>query len=95
MEPDSLEMELQNQKMSRKDPEIKHRVEKVLEVIPHLSKLYSQGNTETKRDILCSILTEKLEFEENAFRTPKLNSALSHILHINNSLQTKKRRTKH
>ncbi|QRA41416.1 MULTISPECIES: hypothetical protein [Chryseobacterium] len=52
--------------MPRKDLEIKHWVEKVLEVIPNLSKLYSEGNTETKQ----SILAEKLEFEENAFRTP-------------------------
>lgn len=66
MEPDSLEMELQNQKMPRKDLEIKHWVEKVLEVIPNPSKLYSEGNKETKQ----SILAEKLEFEENAFRTP-------------------------
>lgn len=87
---DNLEMELQNQKLTRKNLGITKKVETVLNIIPNLSKLYSQGDTETKRDILCSILAEKLEFEENAFRTPKLNSALSYILQINNSLQTKK-----
>lgn len=87
---DNLEMELQNQKQIRKNLDITKKVETVLKIIPNLSKLYSQGDTETKRDILCSILAEKLQFEENTFRTPKLNSALSYILQINNSLQTKK-----
>ncbi len=88
---DELEMELQNQRLTRKNTDITSRLDQVLKVLPNLSHLYQTGDSETKREILCSILSEKLEFYENAFRTPKLNSVLEHILMINKELQIKKK----
>lgn len=88
---DELEMELQNQRLSRKNTDIRAKLDQVLNILPNLSQLYIKGDNETKNSILCSILAEKLEFQENAFRTPKLNSALTQILLINNQLQSKKK----
>ncbi|MFP3599510.1 recombinase family protein [Chryseobacterium sp. SIMBA_029] len=90
MRLDNLEIALHDRKLTRKNLDIKQKIDNALHVIPNLSKLYAKGDTETKRSILCSILAEKLEFEENAFRTPKLNSALDHILYINRKLRDKK-----
>lgn len=88
---DSLEMELQNQKMTRRNIDIRSKLDQVLKIIPNLCQLYIEGDIETKKAILCSTFAEKLEFHETAFRTPKLNSALAHILLINNQLQNKKK----
>ncbi len=88
---DDLEISLQNHKLSNKNSDIKLKLDRVIKIVPNLYKLYVQGNDETKNTILCSILAEKLEFHENSFRTPKLNSALSHILLISNKLKDKKK----
>jgi len=55
--------------------------------LPNLSQLYIKGDNYTKS----SILAEKLEFQETAFRTPKLNSTLAQIVLISNQLQSKKK----
>ena len=92
---DNLEMALQNQKLSSKNTDIKVKLEQVLDILPNLSQLYIKGDNYTKSSILCSILcsilAEKLEFQETAFRTPKLNSALAQILLISNQLRSKKK----
>ncbi len=84
---DNLEMALQNQKLSSQNTDIKVKLEQVLDILPNLSQLYIKGDNYTKS----SILAEKLEFQETAFRTPKLNSALAQILLISNQLQSKKK----
>ena len=88
---DNLEMALQNQKLSSKNTDIKVKLEQVLDILPNLSQLYIKGDNYTKSSILCSILAEKLEFQETAFRTSKLNSALAQIVLISNQLQSKKK----
>ena len=88
---DNLEMALQNQKLSSQNTDIKVKLEQVLDILPNLSQLYIKGDNYTKSSILCSILAEKLEFQETAFRTPKLNSALAQIVLISNLLQSKKK----
>lgn len=84
---DNLEMALQNQKLSSKNTDIKVKLEQVLDILPNLYQLYIKGDNYTKS----SILAEKLEFQETAFRTPKLNSALAQIVLISNQLQSKKK----
>ncbi|MFC4688323.1 hypothetical protein ACFO4P_15365 [Epilithonimonas pallida] len=88
---DNLEMALQNQKLSSKNTDIKVKLEQVLDILPNFSQLYIKGDNYTKSSILCSILAEKLGFQETAFRTPKLNSALAQILLISNQLRSKKK----
>ncbi len=84
-------MDLQNQKLSHKNTDIKNKLDYALKVLPNLSTIYSQGNDETKKTLVCSIFNEKLQFQDNAFRTPQLNSALSSILLINKPYKIKKK----
>lgn len=88
---DLLEMALQNQKLTRKGSDIKTKLDQALNILPNLSRIYIEGDDNTKKTLMCSIFKEKLEFHENAFRTPQLNSALSSILLINNTLKRKKK----
>lgn len=88
---DVLELELQNQQLNRKNSDIKNKLDQVLNILPNLNQIYTKGDDNTKKELMCSIFNEKLEFDENAFRTPQLNSALSSILLINSSLQSKKK----
>lgn len=88
---DELEMDLQNQKLTGKNIDIRAKLDQVLKVVPNLSQLYTTGDSETKKTIICSIFAEKLEFQETTFRTPQINSALSSILLINKLLQNKKK----
>lgn len=89
---DALEMDLQGQKLTGKSMDIKTKLDQVLKILPNLSQLYATGDLDTKRIIVCSILAKKLEFQETAFRTSKLNSALAQIVLISNQLQSKKRK---
>ncbi len=84
-------MDLQNQKLNRKTTDIRTKLDQVLKMLPNLSQLFATGDDETKKTIMCSIFAQKLEFQETAFRTPQINSALSSILLINNQLQNKKK----
>ena len=88
---DALEMDLQDQKLTGKNTDIRTKLDQVLKVLPNLSQLYSTGDSETKKTVMCSIFAQKLEFNETTFRTPQINSALSSILLINNQLQRKKK----
>lgn len=88
---DVLEIDLQNQKLNRTNTDIKNKLHQTLQILPNLSQIYTKGDDDTKKTLMCSIFSEKLEFAENTFRTPQLNSALSSILLINNILQSKKK----
>ena len=46
---DALEMDLQNQKMTRKNSDIRTKLDQVLKVLPNLSQLYTTGDSETKK----------------------------------------------
>ncbi|MFU8972943.1 zinc ribbon domain-containing protein [Chryseobacterium wangxinyae] len=88
---DTLEMNLQDQKMTGKNIDIRTKLDQVLKVLPNLSQLYVAGDNDTKKTIMSSIFAQKLEFHETTFRTPQINSALSSILLIDNILQSKKK----
>lgn len=55
---DELELDLQNQKLTRKNIDIRTRLDQVLKVLPNLSQLYTTGDSETKKTIICLIFAE-------------------------------------
>jgi site-specific DNA recombinase len=61
--------------------------------ISSLDLLYETGNTKQKREIIGSIFSDKLVFENGAYRTAKVNEAAELIYVINNDLQSKKNGT--
>ncbi|TZF93776.1 hypothetical protein FW781_19010 [Chryseobacterium panacisoli] len=88
---EDLEFQHQHNRKKENTQKLKSEIDQALNIVNNISTLYKQGDMLTKRKILCSIFSEKLEFDENHFRTPKLNSALQHILLINNKLKKNKK----
>lgn len=74
----------------------KTNFEKLLEValsnLANLSNEYKEGTIEKKRQIIGSIFPEKIHFEENSFRTERVNEVASLIYLINTKLLTKRNR---
>jgi site-specific DNA recombinase len=69
------------------------KLDKALDAIANISKLYVQGDLETKRKIACSIYPEKMVFDGSVFQTPKINPIANYIFMINKELGKKKRPT--
>lgn len=67
-------------------------IEKGLQSITNLGKLYKEGGIKTKRDIIGSIFPEKLEFDGNEYRTARMNVIAYRIFQINNELAENKNR---
>jgi site-specific DNA recombinase len=55
-------------------------------MLSNLEKTFNQADPNLKREILSSIFPEKLVFEENNCRTPRLNEVFYQILLIDRSL---------
>ena len=55
------------------------RVDDCLELMLNLDTYYTQRDTALKQRIVSSIFPEKLIFENNSYRTPKINSVVSLI----------------
>ena len=69
-------------------------VEKGLESITNIGKLYKEGGINTKRDIIGSIFPEKLEFDGKIYRTVRMNMIVYRIFQINSELFENKNRGK-
>jgi site-specific DNA recombinase len=67
-------------------------LEKALNVIGNVSKLYKQGDVQIKRAIATSIFPKKLVFDGKEFRTDEMNSVAKYIFLANSILANKKNR---
>lgn len=67
-------------------------IEKGLQSITNLGKLYKEGGIKTKRDIIGSIFPEKLEFDGKTYRTARMNVIAHRIFQIDNELCGNKKR---
>ncbi|OCX53775.1 hypothetical protein BEL04_05670 [Mucilaginibacter sp. PPCGB 2223] len=61
-----------------------------LEALSRLDDLFENGDALTKRSVLGCIFREKLEFDGENYRTPKLNEGAELIYLINKTLRNKK-----
>lgn len=91
---ESLEEQLSKDGSDAKKVNIEKSLDKALQSIVNIPKLYREGEINTKRAIIGSIFPEKLKFDGKAYRTARMNVIASHIFHINNELPLKKNRTK-
>ena len=71
---------------------IQHKLNKALNLIENVSKVYIQGDVEKKRVLIGSIFPEKLEFDGTRYRTARMNSVVDYIFQINNELHKNKNR---
>lgn len=60
------------------------------EALSKLDKLYLEGNTSQKRQLISSIFPKKIVFEKSEYRTVNLNKAVKLIFLINKELKRKK-----
>ncbi|GGF42702.1 recombinase family protein [Echinicola rosea] len=73
---------------------IKEMIKSCLRVISNLGDLYAKSGLEDKQRLLSSTFSEKLVFEKNNYRTPKVNKMISLIYLIDRGLSVKKNGTK-
>ena len=88
-----LEEQLSKDGSDIKKVDIEKSLDKALRYIESIPKLYSEGEIDTKRDIIGSIFPEKLEFDGKTYRTARMNIIASRIIQINNELRPKEKRT--
>jgi site-specific DNA recombinase len=62
-----------------------------LDLLQNIDKLFIDADLDGKQNLLCSIFPEKIIFDKNECRTPKLNEAVSLILNTAKDLMSKKK----
>ncbi|NGF55351.1 recombinase family protein [Parapedobacter sp. SGR-10] len=88
-----LEEQLSKDGLNTKKTNIDKTLDKALQHIQNIPKLYREGGIQTKRAIIGSIFPEKLEFDGKTYRTARMNVIANHIFQLNNGLALKKNRT--
>src|SRR5690606_31123119 len=75
-----------------KEKKNQHKLNKALDIVQKVSKIYIYGEIEKKRTLIGSIFPEKLEFDGTQYRTARINSVFASIFQINNELRKNKNR---
>ncbi|MEN9907993.1 MAG: hypothetical protein RLZZ540_1142 [Bacteroidota bacterium] len=89
---EKMEEQLSKDDSETKTLNINVLIEKGLESITNLGRLYEEGGIKTKRDIIGSIFPEKLEFDGKTYRTARMNVIVHRIFQIDNELCGNKKR---
>ncbi|QGA24892.1 hypothetical protein [Sphingobacterium zhuxiongii] len=76
---ESLEEQLSKDGSDSKKINIDKSLDRALQNIANIPKLYREGEINTKRAIIGSIFPEKLEFDGKTYRTARINVIASHI----------------
>lgn len=92
LEVEKLEDELSSVIAETKEFDIQTKLDKALDNISNVSKLYKQGDLHTKRTIGCLIYPKKTEFDGTEFQTTKMNTIAKYIFQYNSYLTNKKNR---
>ena len=88
-----LEEQLSKEGLNAKKVNIDKSLDRALQSIVNIPKLYREGGISTKRAVIGSIFPEKLEFDGKTYRTARMNVIANYIFQINNGLLQKKNRT--
>lgn len=79
-------------RLIQKKLNINRYLDNALQKLENIGSLYKEGHIQTKRAIIGSIFTEKLEFDGSNYRTTRMNSVSGYILLINRKLCEKENR---
>jgi site-specific DNA recombinase len=90
---ESLEEQLSKDSSDANKINIEQSLDKALDYIQNIPKLYSEGEIHTRRAVIGSIFPEKMEFDGKTYRTTRMNVIAHHIFQINSGLPLKKNRT--
>ena len=74
-----LEAKLASTTPQQQEDNIEKYLDKALYNLAYIDTRYEEADIKTKRQILGSIFTEKLQFSENGYRTAKVNEAVTLI----------------
>ena len=85
----SLEKEMLLQKLNSEETGMTEFLRFGTTLITHLGQFYSKATPKAKRQLLSSILAEKLELRGKKYRTPKLKPGFNHIYMSISKLQEK------
>jgi site-specific DNA recombinase len=88
-----LEEQLSKEGLNAKKVNIDKSLDRALQSIVNIPKLYREGGISTKRAVIGSIFPEKLEFDGKTYRTARMNVIANYIFQINNGLLQKRNRT--
>ena len=90
-EPELYKLKRQKEESNSLDADFEEYVKYCTEMVESLDKIYLQGDIHTKQQLLGSIFSEKLCFENNEYRTVPLNPAISLICNTDGDLQAQKK----
>jgi site-specific DNA recombinase len=92
-----IEIEEELEKMNREEMQIRQgienydtKIDECLDLLLNLDKYYNAKNTEVKQKIIGSVFPEKLFFQDNEYRTTKLNEAVEILCRTDKGLGKKK-----
>ena len=88
---EKLETQLNDKPIENK-VDLPRLLEKALETLTNIRKVYTEGDIAVKRQIIGSIFPEKLEFDGNHYRTTRINAVAHYIFQINNGLSQNRNR---
>ena len=89
---EKLEEQLSKDDSHTRTIDINVLIEKGLQSITNIGKLYKEGGIKTKREIIGSIFPEKLEFDGKIYRTARMNVIVHRIFQVDNELCGDKKR---
>jgi len=93
LEKKILELERTLQKYEEKQLGISNLITNLSNTLVDIDKAYFEAKVDLKREIVAAIFPEKLVFENEKFRTPKLNEGADIIYQITNQLRQIKNET--
>ena len=89
---DSLEKEILLDKLNGEETGMTEFLDFGMTLLTHLGDFYSKGSPKTKRKLLSSILSEKLELRGKKYRTPTLKTGFNHIYQSINTLEARRKK---
>ena len=92
IDSDSLEKEMLLDKLNGEETGMTEFLGFGMTLLTHLGDFYSKASPRTKRQLLSSILSEKLELRGKKYRTPMLKPGFNHIYQAINTLEERKKK---
>ena len=92
-----IEIEEELERLNREEMQIRQgiesydtKIDECLDLLLNIDKYYKTKNTEVKQKIIGSVFPEKLYFQNNEYRTTKLNKAVELLCKTDKALSQKK-----
>lgn len=89
-----IKLEVKLGSLNNEDDDIEELLTKGIDRLLNLRMLFDTGKLEDTRGLIGSIYPENFSFEENEFRTSRINEAVNLIYLINKEIDNHKKRTK-